>query len=58
MCKEERPDAKIGVRKDSRLINGIKVGRNVRYCIDRSACYDAAVELARSFLDRLEGTQA
>lgn len=42
VCKEERPDAKIGVHSEKRILNGVEFQTNVRYCVDRESCRDGA----------------
>lgn len=55
-CEEARPDALISVVTMAR---GERVGTlpfevNFRYCNDRPACYDRAVELATAEVHRIE----
>lgn len=51
VCGEERPDALIGVYEDFEYLpRGGLVTANVRYCRDRSACFDGAAEIAKSWL--------
>ena len=41
LCKKERPDAKISVRKKPLIIGGQSMGsQNVRYCNDNPDCIE------------------
>ena len=44
ICKEERPDDKISVRKNPIIVNGKQIGeQNVRYCNDDPDCIKESI---------------
>jgi hypothetical protein len=49
ICGDERPDAKISVRKRQVSIKGIGATINVRYCNDREACIEGS--MTKRFFD-------
>lgn len=42
ICKRERPDAAISVRRHVTVTNGIEMTQNVRYCNDDPDCIKGA----------------
>lgn len=45
VCRRERPDSRISVHSTKRVVNGIEIQENVRYCNDRPACAEGAKEI-------------
>lgn len=42
VCKAERPDAKISVYTTTKLVQGVEMKQNVRYCNDNPTCLEGA----------------
>ena len=56
VCKDERPDAVIGVYTIPHTsITGVGMTINVRYCTDRPECVAGAPDVAEAFAQRLSG---
>lgn len=45
VCGDYRPDALISVVSTRRMVGGVEVTQNVRYCIDREACVRGALDV-------------
>jgi hypothetical protein len=42
VCHDERPDDKISVFSSTKVVRGISIGQNVRFCNDRPTCIEGA----------------
>lgn len=45
VCGRERPDARISVHSTKRIVNGVEIQENVRFCNDSPACAEGAKEI-------------
>jgi hypothetical protein len=44
-CGDTRPDDKISVHTTTKIVGGIPIRQNVRYCNDRGVCWERAQSL-------------
>ena len=60
ICGEKRPDDKISVQKNKRMVGRVPITENVRHCNDREACIEgskAYSHLSVSMADLEEGAR-
>lgn len=47
VCGDYRPDELIAVVSSKRMVGGVEMTQNVRYCIDRPDCVRGALDVVR-----------